>query len=66
MYVTCSVRERALRFIEREAGAQYVELARAGIPQRPFASLREVEPHIEQLVRTHSDGQRSGYPSTVG
>ena len=50
VYVTCSVREQALRFIEREAGKRYAVEAGASIPQRHFASLSEVEPYVKQLV----------------
>jgi len=50
VYVTCSVREQALRFIEREAGTQYIEEARAGIPPHDFKSLGEIEPYVKELV----------------
>ena len=62
VYVTCSVREQALRFIEREAGKQYAEEANASIPQRTFTSLSEVEPFVKQLVsdsHVHSAAQCS-------
>jgi len=49
LYLTCSFREQALRFLEREIGAVEFQLACQSLPQRNYTSLAEVSEELAKL-----------------
>jgi cytidylate kinase len=50
LYLTCSLRQQALRFIEREAGLHQAQQADQLLPHHPFSSLNDLVPYIQQFV----------------
>ncbi len=51
IYLTCSVREQALRYVDRIGGAAIAAAVRTGLPpNKQYSSLKEVAKDISALV----------------